>query len=79
MQSVFERVAGWESKDVIGIKEKVETKFRGPELPQNYQRIRLTGACGRREGGKFGSSTEGANEVRWNGDEVQRKEELTQS
>ena len=36
-------------------------------LPRNYQYIRLTGACGGREGGKFGSRTEGANEVRWKG------------
>ena len=27
-----------------------ETKSRGPELSQNYQYIRLTGACGRRGG-----------------------------
>ena len=45
-------------------------EVKGPELPRNYQYMRLTGACGGREGGKFGSSTEGANKVRWKGDKI---------
>ena len=42
-------------------------EVKGPGLPRNCQYSRLTGACGRR---KLGCCTDGANEVRWKGDEV---------